>query len=110
MRQYELWQADLPEPAGPGPVLLLSRDSAYSYLNKFLAAEITTRIRGIAQEVRLGRREGLGTPCVANMDNLRTVAKSRLVMRLGAVAHARAPEIKRALGFALGWRELMESA
>jgi hypothetical protein len=35
MRQYEVWWASLPQPAGRRPVLLLSRNGAYGYLNKF---------------------------------------------------------------------------
>ena len=89
MKQYEIWWANLPAPAGRRPVLLLSRDAAYQYLNKFVVAEITTTIRGIAEEVRLGRAEGLPKPCVANCDNLRTVARSALVKRAGALAAGR---------------------
>ena len=56
--QYELWWAELPPPAGRRPVLLLSRPPAYEFLNRFLAAEVTIRMRGIPQELVLGRREG----------------------------------------------------
>ena len=73
MKQYEVWWASLPEPAGHRPVLLLSRNEAYSYLNKFAVVEVTSTIRRIAVEIALGRREGLPTKCVANCDNLRTV-------------------------------------
>ena len=100
MKQYEIWWANLPAPAGRRPVLLLSRDSAYEYLNKFIVAEITTTIRGIAEEVRLGPKEGLQKPCAANFDNLRTVARSALVKKAGALAAARQIEIKRAVGYA----------
>ena len=51
MRQFELWWADLPKPAGRRPVLLLSRDDAYSYLHKLIAAEVTTTMRAIPVEV-----------------------------------------------------------
>ena len=108
MKQYEIWWANLPAPAGRRPVLLLSRDAAYQYLNKFVVAEITTTIRGIAEEVRLGRAEGLPKPCVANCDNLRTVARSALVKRAGALAASREIELKRAVGHALGWSDLVE--
>ena len=90
-------------------MLLLSRDAAYQYLNKFAVVEITTTIRGIAQEVALGRAEGLPQPCVANGDNLRTVPRSSLAKRAGALAGARQIEVKRALGHALGWSELVEA-
>ena len=108
MKQYEIWWANLPAPAGRRPVLLLSRNSAYQYLHKFLVMEITTTIRGIAEEVRLGRGEGLPKPCVANCDNLRTVARSALLKRAGVLAAGREIELKRAIGHALAWRELVE--
>lgn len=99
----------MPQPAGRRPVLLLTRDAAYEYLNKFVVVEITTTIRDIAVEVRLGRAEGLATKSVANFDNIRTIAKSALVKRIGRLAPNRWIEAKRALGHALGWTELMES-
>ena len=109
MNQYEIWCADLPKPAGRRPVLLLSRPTAYGYLHKFIAVEITTTVRGIQLEVSLGNREGLPKHCVANFDNLRTVSKSALVKRLGRLSPSRHQEVKRALGYAVGWEELISS-
>ncbi len=108
MKQYEIWWADLPAPAGKRPVLLLSRSDAYEYLNKFIVAEITSTVRGIPVEVLLGRAEGLAGPCAANFDNLRTVARGWLRKRMGALSAARRAEVKRALGYALAWEELIE--
>ncbi|MGA2597061.1 MAG: type II toxin-antitoxin system PemK/MazF family toxin [Bryobacteraceae bacterium] len=107
MKQFEIWWANLPLPAGRRPVLLLSRNDAYQYLAKFIVAEITTTIRAIPVEVRMSRREGLPEPCVANLDNVRTVARAWLDMRTGALATSRHWEVKRALGYALGWDELI---
>ncbi len=109
MKQYEIWWAKLPAPAGRRPVLLLSRDSAYDYLSKFVAAEITTTVRGIAQEVPLGKRDGMSQACVVNCDNLRTIPRSALVKKAGSVALPRHAEVKRAVGYALGWQELIET-
>ena len=106
MKQYEIRWADLPAPIGRRPVLLLTRTPAYEYLNKVIVAELTTTIRGIPQEVRLGRREGLRQPCVANLDNVHVVLKRLLGERAGALAPARHAEVKRALGHALDWHEL----
>ena len=53
MKQYEVWWAELPKSAGRRPVLLLSRNSAYEVLNKYIAAEITSTIRRIPIEVPL---------------------------------------------------------
>jgi len=107
MTQYEVWWADLPKPAGRRPVLLLTRPSGYQYLNKFVVAEITTTIRGIVQEVRLGKSEGL-RPCVANLDNIRTIGRSALVRRAGRLTASRHAEVKKAFGFALGWTNLIQ--
>ncbi|MBN1607911.1 MAG: type II toxin-antitoxin system PemK/MazF family toxin [Polyangiaceae bacterium] len=109
MNQYDIWWADFPDPVGTRPVLLISRDPAYEYLNRVLAVEVTSRARGIPQEVPLGTREGLPHPCVANLDNLRAVPKGALSARAGRLGQRRIPEVKRALGYALGWIELTSS-
>jgi mRNA interferase MazF len=108
LKQYEIWWADLPQPAGRRPVLLLSREDAYSYLNKFVAVEITATIRNIPVEVGLGKNEGLSRRCVANLDNLRTIGRSALSQRIGVLERSRRVEVKRALGYALGWGELID--
>ena len=105
MRQYEIWWADLPAPVGRRPVLLLSRSTAYAYLNKVIVAEITKTIREIPQEVPVGEPEGL-VPSVANFDNIHVVAKDLLSSRVGVLSVSREREVKRALGYALGWGEL----
>jgi mRNA interferase MazF len=109
MKQYEVWWASFPKPVGRRPVLLLGRDEAYSYLNKFVAVEVTSTIRHIAVEVPLGPAEGLPTRCVANFDNIRTVARSLLTKRIGQLSPRRHAEVKRALGHALAWDELIEA-
>jgi mRNA interferase MazF len=108
MKQYEIWWANFPKPAGKRPVLLLTRSDAYAYLTKYVVAEITTTIRSIPVEVPLGKRDGLTKACVANFDNLRTVSREWLVERVSALPAHRACEVKRALGYALAWDELMD--
>jgi mRNA interferase MazF len=110
LKQYELWWASLPKPGGRRPVLLLSRNEAYSYLNKFVAVEVTSTIRGIAVEIPLGRAEGLPVKWVANCDNVRTVPRSVLTTRIGQLSTRRHSEVKRALGHALAWDELIDAA
>lgn len=106
MRQYEIRWANLPSPIGRRPVLLLTRTAAYGYLNSVIVCEVTSTIRGIPEEVSLGRREGLTRPSVVNFDNVHVVAKVRLGDRIGALAPDREREVKRALGYALAWPEL----
>jgi mRNA interferase MazF len=86
--------------------MLLSRTSAYAYLNKVTVAEVTSTIRGIPEEVRLGRSEGLPHVSVANLDNVHVLPRQVLRDRIGALSAGRAPEVKRALGYALDWPEL----
>ncbi len=109
MKQYEIWWAKLPGSAGERPVLLLSRAQAYSVLNKYIAAEVTNTVRLIPVEVPLGSEEGLPQMSVANCDNLRTVSRPWLVRRMGALSRKRHLEVKRAVGYALGWDELIEA-
>ncbi len=107
MKQYEIWWADLPKPAGRRPVLLLSRDDAYPVLNKFVAAEVTATVRNIPIEVPLGSIEGMPRPCVVNCDNLRTISKVLLVKKIARLSQKRVHEVKRAVGYALAWEELI---
>ena len=100
MKQYELWWADLPAPVGRRPVLLLSRDSAYRVLRHATVAEITTTVRDIPVEVELGKQEGLDRDCVANLDNIQSVALRRLSERIGKLGPERAWDVERALGYA----------
>jgi mRNA interferase MazF len=96
----------LKEPVGRRPVLLLTRTPAFRYLSRCIAAEITTVVRSIPQEVKLGREQGLPRPCVANLDNVHVVPIGALEERIGALDAAKQLEVKRALGHALGWPEL----
>lgn len=106
MRQFEIRWANLPAPIGRRPVLLLTRTPGYAYLNKVIVAEVTTTIRDIAQEVKLGHAEGLARDSVANLDNIHVIPKAIVGTRVGGLALNRQLEIKRALGHALGWAEL----
>jgi mRNA interferase MazF len=86
--------------------LLLTRTPAYEYLSKVIVAEITTTVRGIPQEVPLGRREGLGRPSVVNLDNIHVIPRERVDDLVGVLPSARHAEVKRAVGYALDWPEL----
>ncbi len=106
MRQYEIRWANLPEPIGRRPVLLLTRTPAYEYLAKVVVAGITTTVRGIPPEVPLGRRDGLGRPSVANLDNIHVIPLDRVGELIGVLPSARHTEVKRAVGYAFDWPEL----
>lgn len=85
----------------------LTRTPAYyAYLTKIFVYEVTSTVRGIRQEVAVGRREGLARASVANFENIHVVPTVLLGDRIGAVSAEREREVKRALGHALGWAEL----
>jgi mRNA interferase MazF len=105
-RQFEIWWASLPDPVGRRPILLLGRTPSFTYLTRVLAVEVTTTIRGIPEEVSLGKREGLKKRGVANLDTLRTIPRASLTTRIGRLSAPRHIEVKRALGHALLWPEL----
>ena len=46
-------------------------------------------------------------PCVVNCDNLRTISKVHLVKKIAQLSQKRADEVKRAVGYALAWEELI---
>ncbi len=106
MTQYELRWAKLPAPIGRRPVLLLTRAAAYGYLNKIVVAEVTSTIREIPEEVKIGKGEGLARQSVINLDNVHVVPKAALGERIGRLSHSREREVRRALGYALDWPEL----
>ncbi len=106
MRQYDIMWANLPSPIGRRPVLVLTRTAGYAYLNKVIVAEVTSTVRSIPQEVRVGQQEGLPGASVVNFDNIHVIPKASLGKRVGAVSLAREGEVKRALGYALDWPEL----
>ena len=102
MRRGEIWWAELPPPAGPRPVLLLSRDEAYLVRQLLTVAPLTTRIRGIPVEVPLGKEDGLPKACVANLDSLVTIPKARLRRRVARLEGRKLRAVEQALRFALG--------
>lgn len=92
----------VPAPNKRRPVLILTRDSAITWLNSVTVAPITSTIRNIPTEVILTEDDGLPDTCAANFDNIQTVPKSNLS---AAIAHLSASKMKAAagaIGFALG--------
>ena len=101
MKRGEVWWAELPPPVGRRPVVLLSRDTAYTVRTSITVAPVTRTIRDIPVEVPLGREDGLPARCVVNLDDLTTIPKSSLRQRVSALSDARLAEIDDAIRFAL---------
>lgn len=101
MKRGEVWWASLPRPAGRRPVVLLSRDEAYQVRNLITIAPVTTRIRDIPVEVRLGPSDGLPRQCAVNLDTITTIPKSLLASRITLLSPEKIQAINEAIKFAL---------
>ena len=84
------------------PVVVLTRDSAISYLSTVSVAPITSTIRGVPSEVVLGEEDGMKAACAVNLHNTITVSQDRLGKRVARLHGLRMKEICRALRFSLG--------
>ena len=104
MKRGEVWWANIPQPIGRRPVLLLSRNAAYPVRSSVTVAPITRTVHEIPVEVRLGPEDGLPRDCVANLDNIVTVSKKRLDRSLTTLSPEKMGSIEQAIKFALDLR------
>lgn len=91
------------EPDKRRPVLLLTRDSAISFLTSLTIAPITTTIRSIPSEVVLTEQDGMASECAVNLDNIQTVPRARLGGYITHLSFERMVEVRDAIAFALGF-------
>lgn len=101
MHKVEVWWANLPSPIGKRPVVLLSRDEAYSVRNAVTVAEVTSTIRDIPVEVNLGTEDGLPKKCVINLDTIITIRKELLTEKITDLTSEKIDEVNKAIKFAL---------
>lgn len=104
MRRGEVWWAELPSPVGKRPVLLLSRDSAYSVRTSVTVAIVTRTVRNIPVEVLLGQEDGMPAKCVVNLDDILTIPMSKLTDRITTLPMEKMNEVVKAISFALDLR------
>lgn len=104
MRRGEVWWAELPQPVGSRPVVILTRDAVLNSIGSVVVTLVTRSIRGLPTEVVLGRRQGLPTKCVANLDNILTVPRERLKRLMGACNSEKLEELNQAVKTALDVR------
>jgi mRNA interferase MazF len=83
-------------------VLVLTRDSAISYLSTVTVAPVTSTIRGVPSEVALDENDGMKGPCAVNLHNAVTVSQDRLGSRVARLNDDRLSEVCAALRFSLG--------
>jgi mRNA interferase MazF len=84
------------------PVLVISRQVALDHLRTAVVAPITSAIRGLPSEIRVGVEEGLKKESVVNLDHLYTVEQKDLRLHLGRLDAAAMRDVCEALGIAMG--------
>lgn len=82
------------------PVLLLTREHAVDRLVRVTVAPITSRVRGLASEVPLGRTNGLDTECAVSIDNVLTISKDLLGRQVGWLLDSEEEALAKAIAFA----------
>ena len=82
--------------------MIITLDDAIPALRSLTVAGITSRIRGLATEVPVGRAEGLAHESVVNCDNLFTLPKSGFGPYRGSLGPEASRRLDAALRIALG--------
>ncbi len=101
MRRGEVWWAELPQPTGRRPVVLLSRDAAYRVRTSVTVGMVTRTVRDIPVEVPLGPEDELPQQCVVNLDDILTIPKARLTEQITTLSPQKMTAVNRAIIFAL---------
>jgi mRNA interferase MazF len=65
------------------PVLVLTRELVRPHLKTVTVAPITSRVRDLSTEVRVGAANGLGEPSVVSCDNVTTIPAAALGPQVG---------------------------
>lgn len=92
IKQGDVWLLEQPGEKAR-PCLVLTRDDALPLLTAITIAPLTSTIRDIPSEVRLGPDDGVRIESVASFDNVRSVSKGRLTRQLGRLAPGRWHEV-----------------
>ena len=92
----EVWWYEHPE-AGRRPFLVLTRTEAAAVLNQVLAVPVTRTVRGIPTEVALDEADGMGIPCVLNVDNLSLIRPALCTERITRLGPERLASVCTAL-------------
>jgi len=104
MRRGEIWYASLERPRKSRPVLLLSRDEAYTRRTHVTVAPVTRTIRRIPVEVVVGPPDGLKLQSAVNLDDIQTIPIAQLDRRVTTLSPQKLNEVEAAIRFALALR------
>jgi mRNA interferase MazF len=83
------------------PVVVLTREHAQRYLTSVTVAPITSRIRGIPTEVRVGPQNGIDDDSVISCDNITTISVHALGRYVGQLSREQDAALAEAIGVAL---------
>src|SRR5277367_1089469 len=78
IQQGSVVWAQLPQPFGRRPVVVMTRDAVVGRMNALTVAPITRTIRNIDTEVILQPADGVPTACAISLDNIFTIPRSAL--------------------------------
>ncbi len=84
------------------PVLVLTRQEVIGLLQTVMVVPITSTIRGLPSEVRIGIEEGLKHESAVNLDLVQSVERARLRGYVGRLGREKMREVCRALAVATG--------
>jgi mRNA interferase MazF len=79
------------------PALVLTREAARGAMTKVTVAPITTTVKGLSSEVRVGPDNGLDHDCAVALDNVVTVPVNLLGRTLGYLSSEQEAELARAV-------------
>lgn len=79
------------------PALVLTREAARGVMTKVTIAPITSTVKGLSSEVRVGPDNGLDHECAVALDNVVTVPRERLGRTVGYLSAAQELELARAV-------------
>ena len=79
------------------PALVLTREAARGAMTKVTVAPITTSIKGLSSEVRVGPDNGLDHECAVALDNIVTVPVELLGRTVGYLNAEQEAELARAV-------------
>lgn len=103
MRRGDVVWHKFKEPDKKRPVLILTRDGAISELNAITVIPMTSTIRDVRSQVFFTPADGMPTDCVANVDWIQTLPKSKL---FGHITHLSDNHLRKyfeAIKFAFGF-------
>jgi mRNA interferase MazF len=98
----DVWMYEFGTPDKRRPVVVLSRPEAIAVLHTVMVAPITSTVRGLPSEIRVGTAEGLKHDSAVNLDHVQTVEQARLSRQLGQLGRDKLRAMCRALAVATG--------